>query len=95
MSESYQGPGVYRHYKGGLYQVHGLAVSEELADGERMDRGALLDDTLRVVYQPLSPGSVLEQFPQVAFWSRTLADFNQLVEREHGQVRRFAKEPVL
>lgn len=40
--ETYQGPGLYRHYKGGLYLVRGLdvtAAQEALAPGGQAPRG--------------------------------------------------------
>lgn len=34
---SYEGPGVYRHYKGGMYEVVGLALWEAMADKSDSD----------------------------------------------------------
>lgn len=88
--ENYAGPGRYRHYKGGEYEVLGLALHESML--YRL-----------VVYRPLTPGSKLDGTP-VLFWARPLDDFNAQVpqdgarldftkgEVQHGyQVPRFAK----
>src|SRR5213595_86509 len=63
----YEGEGIYRHYKGGLYEVLGLALQE--------------DDLNRtyVIYRPLSPTSMLDDRPE-EFWARELGDFNEQVE---------------
>ena len=63
---NYVGPGRYQHYKGGEYMVLGLALQE--------------DDLKRtyVIYKPLSPGSLLEGYPE-EFWARELGNFNAQV----------------
>lgn len=83
----YHGPGQYLHYKGGRYEVQGLAFHERSKEGgfEPTD-----PDHQLVVYRPLSPGSLLEG-TAVTFWLRPLADFNAEVDREHGKVPRFIK----
>lgn len=62
----YSGPGRYRHYKGGEYEVLGLAVREESKEAGWVTE---------VVYRPLTPGSLLDDREE-AFWTRVLDDFN-------------------
>jgi hypothetical protein len=61
---NYRGPGRYRHYKGGVYDVIGVGLEEA---------------TLRyvVVYRPASgwPNDV----PAAQFWTRPLDGFNAMV----------------
>jgi hypothetical protein len=78
----YEGPGTYRHYKGGLYEVHGLAIREETKDGKYF--------ITEVVYSPLSDGSILETMEET-MWTRVLSNFNGLVLVENGGVQRFEK----
>jgi hypothetical protein len=108
---NYRGPGIYRHYKGGLYEVAGLALWEPMAGKEDSDvklsdelvnladsftadwdmvssqeieriramllRAAeLLSEPLLVIYEPMSPGSMLRDLPGVKFWARGKADFD-------------------
>lgn len=76
----YCGPGRYRHYKGGEYDVLGLAAHEEAkstifsSSGSGIFEGA----EMRVIYRPLTPGSLLEGSP-CAFWARKLEYFNAQV----------------
>lgn len=63
---NYDGPGRYRHYKGGEYQVFGLALHE--SELYRL-----------VIYRPLTPGSKLDGSP-VEFWARPEGDFNEKVQ---------------
>ncbi len=65
LGQNYRGPGRYRHYKGGKYDVVGLALHESML--YRL-----------VVYRPLTPGSKLDGSP-VDFWARPLDDFNAQV----------------
>jgi hypothetical protein len=87
---NYVGPGRYRHYKGGEYEVLGLAMHESML--YRL-----------VIYRPLTAGSKLDGTP-VTFWARPLDDFNEQVPQpgvkldftkgqvEHGYVMpRFEK----
>lgn len=82
---NYEGPGIYRHHKGGEYRVLGLALHES-----HLYR--------LVIYVPLTPGSKLEGTP-IDFWARPLGDFNEQVftggpsQEEHykGWVPRFLK----
>lgn len=68
----YDGPGVYRHYKGNLYWVIGKGVKEDtLSDAEPL---------VCVVYMPLSASPILEDREE-KFWLRELSDFNAMVER--------------
>ncbi len=52
----YEGPGIYKHYKGGTYEVLGLGVLEHTKD----ELGAAFnprDKTQQfVIYRPLTPG---------------------------------------
>lgn len=64
----YEGPGQYQHYKGGQYEILGLAMHE--SELYRL-----------VVYRPLTPGSKLDGTP-VEFWARPEEDFNESVEVE-------------
>jgi hypothetical protein len=108
---NYRGPGIYRHYKGGLYDIIGLALWEPMAGKDDSDvklsdglvnladsftadwdmvssqeieriramllRAAeLLSEPLLVIYEPMSPGSMLRDLPGVRFWARGKADFD-------------------
>jgi hypothetical protein len=104
---NYRGPGLYRHYKGGLYDVFGLALWEPMAgksDNEddlsdkllaiaaNSERGGrdleddeivmlrqaakLLSEDKFVIYEPMSPGSFLEDIPGVQWWARGKHDFD-------------------
>jgi hypothetical protein len=86
----YSGSGRYRHYKGGEYEVLGLALQEDSIDKNTAPGD---DDPGRVfvIYRPLTPGSLLERRAE-DFWARELNDFNAMVEREHGKVPRFVRE---
>lgn len=88
----YDGPGHYKHYKGGEYEVLGIALREEtvykpgddkLADAfiEGAGEQAIPVPTRVVIYRPLTPGSLLGEPPyeDVQFWERTLEDFNAMV----------------
>jgi hypothetical protein len=94
---TYQGPGRYRHYKGGEYEVLGLALQEDTVDKtvvpfrEGQPGAKLAPEIVFVIYHPLTPGSLLERRAE-DFWARELGDFNAMVEREHGPVPRFVKE---
>lgn len=70
---NYHGPGRYRHYKGGEYEVLGLAIREETKEAE----GGFVKE---VIYRPLTFGSLLEEMPDISFWSRRLDDFDALVD---------------
>lgn len=78
---NYHGPGEYEHYKGGRYQVIGLAIREESKDIE----GGFIKE---VIYRPLTFGSLLDDIDEVEFWSRQLDDFDAVVE---DGVPRFVK----
>lgn len=77
---SYDGPGIYRHYKGGEYEVLGLGFGER-----HKEVGFELTDPAQqqVVYRPLTPGSLLDD-TEVAFWLRPLRDFDADVEIPQG-----------
>lgn len=62
----YEGEGVYRHYKGGLYQVLGIALEE-----------ARLEPV--VVYAPIYERPYLMVELQATMWTRPLGDFNAIV----------------
>lgn len=79
----YEGEGTYHHYKGGEYEVIGLAIREETKE-----EGWVKE----VIYRPISPGSLLESIDDVMYWSRQLDDFNKEVPSEkYGHVPRFVK----
>ena len=78
----YQGPGRYKHYKGGEYLVLGLAIREETKENTPW--------TTEVVYKPMTPGSLLDDL-QETFWTRVLGDFNGFVKIEGKVVQRFKK----
>lgn len=109
---NYRGPGIYRHYKGGIYDIFGLALWEPMASKDDNDvnladqlvefandfaaidwelvsatriedartmllnAAKLLSEDKFVIYEPMSPGSLLEGLPGVRFWARGLTDFN-------------------
>jgi hypothetical protein len=77
---NYRGPGRYKHYKGGEYEVIGLAVQEDTVD-KIVDPG--LGGIQFVIYRPLTPGSVLDVRPE-DFWARELGDFNEQVGAPEG-----------
>lgn len=66
--------GIYKHYKGNLYEVLGMALHSETM--EKM-----------VVYKPLyaTPG-----IPEGILWVRPFSMFLELVSTENGKVPRFA-----
>jgi hypothetical protein len=72
---SYQGPGLYQHYKGGRYDVLGLGVHEHAKEHQpNFDP----DDSAQqyVVYRPLTDGSLLHD-TSADFWIRRLDNFNE------------------
>lgn len=74
---NYQGPGRYMHYKGGEYEVYGLALHE--SELYRL-----------VIYEPITPGSKLEGTP-IKFWARPESDFNDKIHKGDSVVARFLK----
>lgn len=83
VSVNYEGPGIYQHYKGGVYEVLGLGVREETVN---KPHDAPIDEehqnpTIVVIYKPLTPGGMLGRgsFHGVDFWERTLEDFDAQV----------------
>ena len=86
---SYQGPGVYRHWKGNRYHVIGLALQEDTVtkppEPSSDNFQALIDEADRpaertyVIYRPLDLGSLLEDREE-GFWAREIRDFNAMVE---------------
>jgi len=85
----YHGPGFYRHYKGGLYEVMGLGLKEDtVAKADAPDAGP---EVTCVVYRPLTEGSYLEGRDE-SFWLRELVDFNKLIQTDRGAAPRFARE---
>lgn len=69
MAGGYDGPGRYRHYKGGEYEVLGLAIREETKQFGPSGW------TQEVVYRPLTPGSMLDTGNE-EFWTRTRQAFD-------------------
>jgi hypothetical protein len=102
MSLNYEGSGIYRHYKGGEYEVLGLAVREETLSKLGEGIGGVVCDpefdyrvvqktpegVTVVVYRPLTPGSLLEKRDET-MWTRELSDFNERVD--DGTVPRFER----
>lgn len=89
---NYQGPGVYRHYKGGYYRVLGIAWREETK--KKTTNSGSASAWREVIYAPLTPGGALDDVEDVDFWSRLLGNFNEKViikdERLEGvEVPRF------
>jgi hypothetical protein len=87
MSTNYDGPGVYRHYKGGLYEVLGLGVKEATLGS--------LEEEFDVVYRPLDGGQLAAV--DHAFVLRPLSNFNEQVKpwsearADDGTLPRFEK----
>lgn len=81
---NYRGPGLYRHYKGDEYRVLGRGLSEETVrkpgQPEHDDAGP---EEVRVIYEPLSPGSLLEKRDE-DFWTREFSVFNEQVRVRRG-----------
>jgi hypothetical protein len=81
---NYEGPGIYQHYKGGIYDVLGLGVREEtvIKPHDRPVDEEHQNPTIVVIYKPLTPGSMLGrgEFHGVDFWERTLEDFDAQVD---------------
>jgi hypothetical protein len=65
----YQGPGIYEHYKGGLYYVEGIALSENSL-------------TPRVFYYPVNKINTSDPIVVLGAkgWVRTLSSFNERAE---------------
>jgi DNA-directed RNA polymerase subunit RPC12/RpoP len=86
---NYRGPGRYRHFRGTEYEVLGLAADEETK----------LQGQTRVIYKPLTSGSILEGREE-SFWGRLLSDFNAQVfvsgsgTEERETIPRFHKVPM-
>lgn len=78
MTDNYQGPGIYKHYKGGEYHVLGLALHEHAKDN-RKDFDPHDTKFHQVIYKPLTPGSRLSGSP-ATMWIRRLDRFNEQVE---------------
>jgi hypothetical protein len=80
---NYYGPGEYEHYKGGHYNVIGLALWEAGYDKD----DPLNEDSVStyVVYKPLTPGSLLENRTE-DFWLRNFISFNEQVTLDDGTV---------
>jgi hypothetical protein len=74
----YQGPGIYQHYKGDMYEVLGLALQE---DTVRKSHDPVpvtpIVERVFVIYKPLSEGSLLEERAEVGFWARDVGNFNE------------------
>lgn len=62
----YEGAGIYRHYKGGRYEVLGIAMEE-----------ARLEPV--VVYSPIDDLPEFLQGFGATMWTRPLEDFNAMV----------------
>lgn len=64
---NYQGPGTYRHYKGGLYEVVGLGVREASL--------GTLEEEFDVLYRPV--GVSLQEHHDYVLIERSLDNFNE------------------
>lgn len=82
MSMNYQGPGIYRHYKGNLYDVIGLAVDESTGR------------EIQVIYRPIVESSGYSHTSTrpingvetpTEFWRRPLIVFNDTITRLTGE----------
>lgn len=77
---NYSGPGIYRHYKGGLYEVLGLGLKEDTVakpDNPEPDT----PEVVCVIYKPVpfhEKESMLDGRDE-EFWLRELDDFNAFV----------------
>jgi len=74
----YDGPGRYRHWKGGEYEVLGLALQEDTVLKREGEPASGPSEITHVIYRPLTPGSLLEDREET-FWARRLDDFNEMV----------------
>lgn len=77
----YEGPGRYRHYKGGTYEVVGIALAE--ADPRQ--------ETLEVIYRPVNAEDWFEDVwptdvPEADFWRRPLKEFDAPVLNPDAQI---------
>jgi hypothetical protein len=81
--DSYQGPGLYRHYKGDVYLVDGLVTIE--ATGEAA-----------VLYEPTTLHgrmAAVEKFtPQAMRFVRSLKEFNAMIPIPEGEYWKGADE---
>jgi hypothetical protein len=87
----YEGPGIYRHYKGPIYQVHGLSIRESSKSDPNFN--ARNSELHEVVYEPHenhARASALYHSP-VRFWTRELDDFDATVVHESVEQPRFIK----
>lgn len=86
---SYAGPGSYRHYKGGIYQVFGLGQPEALGlpagNGETFEGADMM-----VVYAPYMPDRDVLESP-MDFWLRPLPDFNEKVPVKKDEKNLYSK----
>lgn len=83
---NYQGPGRYQHYKGGIYNVLGLALQEDtVAKPDQPDSVIVEDEIVFVIYEPCSAGSLLDGRHE-QFWARHLGDFNAQLEGDEVEI---------
>jgi hypothetical protein len=75
--DNYSGPGKYRHHKGGVYRVEGLAIHES-------------DLSCWVVYRSMRPDSSLHG-SDVTWWIREHGEFNEMVDVGGEIVPRFER----
>jgi hypothetical protein len=73
---AYRGPGLYKHYKGGVYDVLGVALEEH-------DHSSVV-----VVYRPANGWP--DDVPPADYWVRPLDVFNEAVSPEVPRFERFA-----
>jgi hypothetical protein len=74
----YTGPGRYRHYKGGVYEVLGIGVHEHAKENQPGFDPNLIDQHY-VVYRPLTSGGLLDGTP-TDFWIRGRKNFDSEVD---------------
>lgn len=86
---NYSGPGIYRHYKGGLYEVLGLGLKEDTVQKPGQDppytdaarKTVAPKEVVCVVYRPVpyhAKESLLDSREE-DFWLRELEDFNATI----------------
>jgi hypothetical protein len=92
---NYSGPGIYRHYKGGLYEVLGSGLKEDtVVKEDNPDAGP---EVVLVVYRPVpfhEKESLLDDRNE-DFWLRELNDFNASVMTGFGAAPRFRREQCI
>lgn len=68
---NYQGPGFYRHRKGGIYRVIGLSLRESSVNKPDQEADPEKHEITDVIYEPMTTPSFLDGRPE-QFWERPL-----------------------